>query len=299
MPLAEPISTDLASEAVAPVAEFARIRGRDFPNGPNYCEFGYACRRVRLFGIEIDVVRMPEAVAQIREWISNRDLRCRYVVTPNVDHAVMFQENEELRRAYGEAGLVLADGAPLVLASRWLGKPLPERVAGSDLVPALFDATSARLPLRVFLLGGAPGVAERAAANLAARWPAVRVVGTASPPKGFENDAAQNAAILGRIAKECPDVVLVGLGAPKQEVWVWRHRRAIAAPVVLCIGATIDFLAGERSRAPRWMRRVGLEWLYRLGTEPRRLGRRYARDAGIFPRLIWKEWREKALGVRR
>jgi len=294
MPLAELISTDPASESVAaapPVVKLsAAVEMRVAPATQG--------RRVRLFGIEIDVVRMPEAVAQVREWITNRDLRCRYVVTPNVDHAVMFQENEELRRAYVEAGLVLADGAPLVLASRWLGKPLPERVAGSDLVPALFDATSADSPLRVFLLGGAPGVAERASANLAARWPAVTVVGTASPPKVFENDAAQNAAILARIAKECPDVVLVGLGAPKQELWVWRHRRAIAAPVVLCIGATIDFLAGERSRAPRWMRRAGLEWLYRLGTEPRRLGRRYARDAIIFPRLIWKEWRNKGIGDR-
>jgi len=290
MPLAEPISTDPAAEPVATAPSFVNPPAAvGLPLAP-----ATQGRRVRLFGIEIDVLRMPEAVAQIREWISDHSLRCRYVVTPNVDHAVMFQENEGLRRAYTEAGLVLADGAPLVLASRWLGKPLPERVAGSDLVPALFNSTSANSPLRVFLLGGAPGVAERAAANIAKRWPAVTVVGTASPPKGFENDAAQNAAILAQIANECPDVVLVGLGAPKQELWVWRHRRAIAAPVVLCIGATIDFLAGERSRAPRWMRRAGLEWLYRIGTEPRRLGRRYARDASIFPRLIWKEWREKA-----
>ena len=155
----------------------------------------------------------------------------------------------------------------------------------------MFDAANATSPWRVFLLGGAPGVAQRAAANIAARWPAVTVVGTASPPKGFEHDAAQNAALLARIAMACPDVVLIGLGAPKQELWIWQHRRAIAAPVALCIGATIDFLAGERSRAPRWMRRAGLEWLYRIGSEPRRLGRRYARDAWIFPRLVWKEWR--------
>ncbi|HUY34718.1 MAG TPA: WecB/TagA/CpsF family glycosyltransferase [Pirellulales bacterium] len=289
MSFAEPILTDQATDTVAvadPVEKpIAAIDRPLVPATPR--------RRVRLFGIEIDVLRMREAVAQVRDWVTSRDGICRYIVTPNVDHAVLFQEHEGLRRAYAEAGLVLADGAPLVLASRWLGKPLPERVAGSDLVPALFDATRANSPLRVFLLGGAAGVAERAAANIAARWPAVTVVGTVSPPMGFESDATQNAAVLARIAKASADVVLIGLGAPKQELWVRRHRRAIAAPVALCIGATIDFLAGERSRAPRWMRRAGLEWLYRIGTEPRRLGRRYTRDASIFPRLLWKEWRNK------
>jgi len=294
MPLAEPISTDLTAEAVAISGLIVRPAAEsDLPLVP-----ATSRRRVRLFGIEIDALRMPEAVAQVCNWVARRDGTCRYIVTPNVDHAVMFQEDEALRRAYAEAGLVLADGAPLVLASRWLGKPLPERVAGSDLVPALFDATGDDSPLRVFLLGGAPGVAERAAVNLEARWPAVTVVGTASPPKGFEHDASQNAAILARIAKACPDVLLIGLGAPKQELWVRRHRRAIAAPVALCIGATIDFLAGERSRAPRWMRRAGLEWLYRIGTEPRRLGRRYCRDASVFPRLVWKEWRNRGTGNR-
>jgi N-acetylglucosaminyldiphosphoundecaprenol N-acetyl-beta-D-mannosaminyltransferase len=289
MPLAEPISTDQTLDTVVTARPAAQsVATFDRPVNP-----ATARPRVRLLGIEIDALHMPEAVAQVRDWVTSRDGTCHYVVTPNVDHAVLFQENEALRRAYAEAGLVLADGAPLVLASRWLGKPLPERVAGSDLVPALFDATCENSSLRVFLLGGAPGVAERAAANVAARWPAVTVVGTASPPQGFERDSAQNADILARIAKECPNVVLIGLGAPKQELWVWQHRREISAPVALCIGATIDFLAGERTRAPRWMRRAGLEWLYRIGTEPRRLGRRYARDAGIFPRLVWREWRQE------
>lgn len=257
----------------------------------NPAERSLADRRIQMFGVEIDVVRMPDAVARICAWLSLDDGVCRYVVTPNVDHAVLLDERADLRQAYAAAGLVLADGAPIVLASRLLGRPLPERVAGSDLVPQLFEAARNRCPLKVYLLGGMPGVAERAARAIAERWPQVEVVGTASPAVGFERDPQQNAALLADIAAAAPELLLVGLGAPKQELWVYEHRQAIAARVALCIGATIDFLAGQRKRAPRWMRRCGLEWLYRALGEPRRLGRRYARDAWIFPRLVWRERR--------
>jgi N-acetylglucosaminyldiphosphoundecaprenol N-acetyl-beta-D-mannosaminyltransferase len=210
------------------------------------------------------------------------------VVTPNVDHAVLFQQRSDLRAAYTDAALVLADGAPIVLASRLLKRPLPERVAGSDLVPEIFHAASA--PLRVFLLGAAPGVAEIAAHRIEGQSASVKVVGCYSPPPGFENDAAENTLILTKIATTCPDLLIVGLGAPKQELWVHRHRHVLQAKVALCAGATIDFLAGNRDRSPIWMRRAGLEWLHRLGSEPRRLAGRYARDAWIFPQLVWREW---------
>lgn len=246
--------------------------------------------RIGLFGVEIDAVRMPEAVEQVLAWTDERDGRCRYAVTPNVDHVVMLQSHEALRAAYAAADLVLADGAPLVAVSRLLGRGLPERVAGSDLVPALFQAAHRLdLPLRVFLLGGEPGVAERAANKIHTTWPPVEVVGTASPPRGFEHDVWQNAEILELIRASQADLLLVGLGAPKQELWVYEHRDIIAAPAALCIGATIDFLAGHRRRAPRWMRRSGLEWFYRVAREPRRLARRYLRDALVFPRLVWRE----------
>jgi N-acetylglucosaminyldiphosphoundecaprenol N-acetyl-beta-D-mannosaminyltransferase len=250
-------------------------------------------RSIRLFGIEMDAVRMTDAVEQVMDW-SQSDGPCRYVVTPNVDHAVMFQERADLRQAYADASLVLADGFPVVVASRLLGKKLPERVAGSDLAPALFEKVGQSRrdeALKVYLLGAAPGVAERAAKNIEARWPGVKVVGTYSPPLGFERDDAENDRILARIAEARPEVVLLGLGAPKQELWVQRHREQIAANVVLCVGATIDFLAGERSRAPMWMRKTGLEWLHRVASEPRRLVKRYARDAWVFPQLVWREWR--------
>jgi N-acetylglucosaminyldiphosphoundecaprenol N-acetyl-beta-D-mannosaminyltransferase len=233
---------------------------------------------------------MGDTVDRVLEWCREpRGKACRYVVTPNVDHAVLFQERADLRDAYSDASLVLADGAPIVLASRVLRRPLPERVAGSDLVPEIFQA--ANQPLRVFLLGAAPGVAELAAARIEAQSQSVNVVGWYSPPLGVENNHLENARILAKIAAVRPDLLIVGFGAPKQELWVHAHRHALQAKVALCAGATIDFLAGNRERSPVWMRRAGLEWLHRLGTEPRRLATRYARDAWVFPQLVWREWR--------
>jgi N-acetylglucosaminyldiphosphoundecaprenol N-acetyl-beta-D-mannosaminyltransferase len=247
--------------------------------------------RIRLFGMTLNRTTLNEAVSQVLGWCySPREGACRYIVTPNVDHAVLFQRSPELRTAYSEASLVLADGAPIVFASHLLACPLPERVAGSDLVPLLFS--SATEPLRVFLLGAAPGVAEIAAERVNHQWPNVRVVGTYSPPIGFEYDDAENKRILARVASATPDLLIIGLGAPKQELWVHRHYRQLAAKVAICGGATIDFLAGRQRRSPVWMRRVGLEWLHRLSLEPKRLASRYARDAWVFPQLLWREWRQ-------
>lgn len=252
-------------------------------------------KSVNLFGMKIDVANMALAVDTVLDWCDQEDVEgCRYVVTPNVDHAVMYQTNADLRTAYTKASLVLADGAPVVLASRLVQKALPERVAGSDLVPAVFDKVTEKQQtkkLRVYLLGAGPGVAERAAEAIHQRWSGIEVVGTYSPPMGFENDPAENEHIVSLIAESQPDLLLVGLGAPKQELWVSRHIEQIDAKAALCIGATIDFLAGEKSRSPRWMQRVGLEWLHRMMTEPSRLAKRYLRDAWIFPQLVWREWR--------
>lgn len=245
--------------------------------------------RTRLFNYEVDPVTMDEAIACVFDWARRRDGVCRYAVTPNVNHTVLLQRHGGLRDAYSEAGLILTDGMPVYLAARLLRRGVPQRVAGSDLVPRLFAAASQMGGLSAFLLGAGPGVADRAACRIAQLWPAVRVVGTCSPPLGFERDAAGNAAILAQIAAARPDVLVVGLGAPKQELWVHLHRQSIAAPVALCVGATIDFLAGEKRRAPRWMRATGLEWFHRMASEPRRLAGRYARDAVIFPWLLCRE----------
>jgi N-acetylglucosaminyldiphosphoundecaprenol N-acetyl-beta-D-mannosaminyltransferase len=264
-----------------------------FPRTEDAIQPAQSTSHVPLFGMQINRIAMDETVTKVLGWCDEpRGSSCRYVVTPNVDHAVLYQERADVRAAYADAALVLADGAPIVLASRLLRRPLPERVAGSDLVPQIFD--SASKPLKVFLLGAAPGVAEVAAARIESRWPNVKVVGCYSPPLGFEYDDAENNWILATIAESQADLVVVGFGAPKQELWVHAHSEALHAKVVLCAGATIDFLAGNRERSPVWMRRAGLEWLHRLATEPRRLAGRYARDAWIFPRLVWREWRSNA-----
>lgn len=252
---------------------------------------------ITLFNIAIHRLTIHGATARILDWCRQpRGRRCRYVVTPNVDHVVMYQHRPDLRKAYADASLVLADGAPVVWASRLLRKVLPERVAGSDLVPAVLEtACKSRdgqsQPLRVFVLGAAPGVADKAARRIGRQYGGIEVVGTYSPPLGFENDEAENERILRRVGEVQPDLLVVGLGAPKQELWVQQNHRRLKAKVALCVGATIDFLAGQRRRSPVWMRRVGLEWLYRAAREPRRLARRYARDAWIFPQLFWQEVR--------
>jgi N-acetylglucosaminyldiphosphoundecaprenol N-acetyl-beta-D-mannosaminyltransferase len=249
---------------------------------------------IQLFGMDIHVADMQTAAGTVLGWCkSSEPLQCRYVVTPNVDHVVMFQTRADLRATYAAASLVVADGFPVVLASKLLRRPLPERVAGSDLVPAVFDGASAcrDAPLRVFLLGAGPGVAERAADRIHRRWSGVQVVGTYSPPLGFEHETAENAAIVDRVAAAEADLLIIGLGAPKQELWIHQYAALLPVRAALCVGATIDFLAGEKARSPRWMQRVGLEWVHRLVSEPKRLAKRYLRDAWIFPRLVWREWR--------
>ena len=249
-----------------------------------------------LFGIKIDAIRMNEAVASVRAWINEAPAECRYVVTPNVDHAVLLQENDGLCKSYEEAHLILADGHPIVWASRLLRQPLPERVAGSELVPALFDSCNESGGLRVFLLGAQPGIGAIAAANMKKQWPNVETVGVYSPPMGFEKDPEENNYILGRIALCRPDLVIVGLGAPKQEIWVNKHYKQINAKAALCVGATIDFLAGEQKRAPVWMQKGGIEWLHRMCSQPRRLVKRYAKDAWVFPQLVWRQMFAKQPG---
>jgi N-acetylglucosaminyldiphosphoundecaprenol N-acetyl-beta-D-mannosaminyltransferase len=247
-------------------------------------------QRTHLFGIDFDPLTMPEVVTRVLTWAGMPEYRCHYVVTPNVDHVVKIQDDARLRTAYRDAALVVVDGKPVWLASRLVGKPLPAVVPGSDLCPALFDAANNGVGLRVFLLGAAEGVAERAARIIEARWPRITVCGYFSPPMGFSATSPANDTILELIDAAQPDVLLIGLGAPKQEIWVQAMRERLRVKVALCVGATIDFLAGEKARAPRWMRAAGLEWLHRALSEPKRLMGRYWHDAQVFPRLVLREF---------
>jgi N-acetylglucosaminyldiphosphoundecaprenol N-acetyl-beta-D-mannosaminyltransferase len=245
-----------------------------------------------LFGIEIDPVRLDEAADRVLRMAREPGL-VRYVVTPNLDHSMELQRNAAFRAAYGDASLVIADGWPLVVASHVFRCALPERVAGSDLVPTAFDRAPRERPVSVYLLGAGHGVAERARVNIEKQYPGIRIAGTYSPPFGFERDRQENQQILVRIAECAPQILIVGLGAPKQELWVHANRPAIRANVALCVGATIDFLAGEKPRAPRWMQRLGVEWAHRMASEPRRLVPRYAKNAAGFPWLLAREWRAR------
>jgi N-acetylglucosaminyldiphosphoundecaprenol N-acetyl-beta-D-mannosaminyltransferase len=246
--------------------------------------------RSAIFGIRIDRVTMDQAISRLGSWIDQKERACRYVVTPNLDHAVQLQSNEALREAYRSASLVVADGWPLVTASRLFRDPLPERVAGSDLVPGLFEALH-KSPNggTVYLLGAAPGVAEHAARKIEQRWSRVKVVGTHSPPFGFDRDPAQSEDAI-RLINQCsPDVLVVGLGAPKQELWLKQFQSQLSVGVAIAAGGTIDFLAGRQTRAPRWVQKLRMEWSHRLLTNPGRLTGRYARNAWHLPRLLLQE----------
>lgn len=247
--------------------------------------------RVSLFGVDVDVIDMKGAVDVVTGWLDESAAPCRFVVTPNVDHVVQLQRNVGLQAAYADAGLVLADGFPLVVAAKWLGKPVPERVAGSELIPELFNSLQREgRRTSVFLLGAMPGVAVKAARQIDKNWPILNVVGTYSPPFGFEHDEMECESILKRIEAVQPDILILGVGAPKQELWTHRFQDRIQAKALFCVGATIDFLAGEKPQAPVWMRRTGLEWIHRVASEPKRLAMRYAKGAFLFPQIVFREW---------
>ena len=213
-----------------------------------------------------------------------------YVVTPNVDHLVEYERNASYRAACDGAWLRLADGMPIVWASHVLGRPLPARVAGSDLLPALCRLAAAR-GHSIFLLGGQAGVAERAAARLTAECPGLRIAGLHAPPAGFDPDGPASEAAVAAVNAVRPALLFLGLGTPKQEVWLHRRWDRLGATVAICCGAAIDFAAGVQIRAPRWMRDAGLEWAWRLGRDPRRLWKRYlVRDAAVVG-IFLKEWR--------
>jgi N-acetylglucosaminyldiphosphoundecaprenol N-acetyl-beta-D-mannosaminyltransferase len=243
-----------------------------------------------MLGLTFDPLTMDEAVEHLLEIVSEPRWDARYVVTPNVDHVVKLRKNRPFQAAYRDADLVLVDGKPVRLASFILGQPLPETVPGSDLVPALFAASERIGRLRVFLLGSAKGVPEIAAARIQESWPWVEVVGVYSPAMGFSIESPESDTAVKHIQDTQPDVLVVGLGAPRQEVWVHAVRERLPAKAILCVGATIDFLAGKKTRAPGWMRRLGIEWFHRMVTDPRRMAGRYLYDAIIFPPMVFRAW---------
>lgn len=242
-------------------------------------------KNIHIGRLHSDYVSMTEAVDYIVRLAINRS--GGYVVTPNVDHVVMAEKNEALRMAYDDASLSLADGMPLVWLSKLLGCALPGKVSGSDLVRPLL-VRSASSGLKVYLLGAAPGVGLKAAARLRSDIPGLRIAGVDSPPLGFEQSRESEEQVLQLMQAHDPDIVLVALGAPKQELLMHRWYRRGITSVMLGIGASLDFIAGTVQRAPAWMSNAGLEWLYRLAHDPGRLAQRYVlRDSG-FVRVAYR-----------
>ncbi|MFM9995270.1 MAG: WecB/TagA/CpsF family glycosyltransferase [Phycisphaerales bacterium] len=232
--------------------------------------------RIALMGVEIDRVTMRGAVDHIDGEL--RAGRGGWVVTPNLEILRRLRTDPEVALLCAPAELRLADGMPLVWASRLRGTPLPERVAGSDLIWSLCEHAArgdGGGGWSVFLLGGNPGAADAAAGRLAAGYPGLRIAGVHCPPMGFEGDEHERAEIRRRLSEARPDIVFVGLGSPKQERLIVELRPDLPRAWFLGIGVTFSFVAGEMARAPAWMRRTGLEWFHRLITEPRRLGKRY------------------------
>lgn len=216
------------------------------------------------------------------------------VVTPNAQHIVLLESDASLREAYANADLVVADGAALLFAARLLGEKLRERVTGIDLFERLCGH-AAKLGLRVFLLGGCPGSAERAAERLRQQFPPLCVAGICCPPLGFEHDEQGLQAIADAIRATRPDLLFVALGAPKQEVWMHQHGRQLGVPVLIGVGGSFEIVGGLLPRAPRLLQRLGCEWFYRLLCEPRRLWKRYlignVRFLSIILQQAGKRWR--------
>ncbi len=244
-----------------------------------YLEFApEPAERVRLMNVAFDPVTMPQTLERIQGMITRKEPH--YIATANVDFLVQARVDLDLRGILGRADLVVCDGTPLVWLSRLLGRPLPERVAGSDLVPEVL-ARAEKEGWSVFFLGGQEQVLEKAVANMEARHPKLRIAGAYSPPFAPLNQM-DHEGICARIREAKPDVLLVSFGCPKQEKWIARNYRAAGVPVCIGVGATIDFLAGAMKRAPRWMQMHGLEWVFRLCQEPRRLLKRYAIGFFVF-----------------
>ena len=227
-----------------------------------------------LLGVPFDNLTVTEALDRIDDMVASGDPH--YVVTANVDFCVQSFEDVELRRILVEAHLILCDGTPLVWASRLFGNPLPERVAGADLVPMLINRASKK-GYRIFFLGGAAHVTQQAVQRLEQLYPQVVIAGHYSPPFRPLLDMDHD-EIVERIRAARPDLLFVSFGCPKAEKWMAMHYRRLGVPVSIGVGATIDFLAGNVRRAPNWMQRAGLEWLFRMAQEPRRLCSRYAKD---------------------
>jgi N-acetylglucosaminyldiphosphoundecaprenol N-acetyl-beta-D-mannosaminyltransferase len=247
-------------------------------------------RTTEVMGVRVSAVDMDLALATIARWIETGDRH--YVCVTGVHGIMESQADESVRAIHNEAGMVTPDGMPLVWLSRLLGASHVEQVCGTALMLACCEHSLER-GRRHFFFGGGPGVPELLSVRLQQRWPGLAIAGTLSPP--FRPLSAQEDEDVVRLINEArPDIVWVGLSTPSQERWMAAHAQRLRASVLIGVGAAFDFNAGLKRRAPRWMQRFGLEWSFRLATEPRRLWRRYLSNN---PRFVWGLLRQALRGA--
>lgn len=236
---------------------------------------------VRVWGVPFAPLTLAQTVDAVDALIARGEPS--YFITANLHYVMLTHENPDLVAINDGAAFILADGAPIVKAARALATPLPERVAGSDLIFLLCER-AARRGHRVFLLGAPPGVAEEAAAALTARYPGLTIAGVACPPfRALSED--EHEALLAEIRDTRPDLLFVAFGQPKGERWIAENLARAGVPVAVQVGASLEFAAGRFARAPRWMQRGGVEWVFRMLQEPRRLTSRYAANAAFLGRM--------------
>lgn len=239
-----------------------------------------ARERMKFLNIEIDNVNMKEAIDEVKDLIKSPGYH--YVVTPNAAHIVMIEEDLEFKKVYENADLILTDGMPLIWISKAYKTPIKEKVSGSDAFPLICEM-AAENGYKVFILGAAEGVAAKAAEKLIEKYPKLKVAGTYSPKYGFEKEEKEIEKVINIVNEAKPDILFVGVGAPKQEKFIYKYKNELKVPISLGIGAAIDFEAGNLKRAPRWMQKTGLEGFYRFFKEPRRLFKRvFIDDFKIF-----------------
>lgn len=238
-------------------------------------------------GISIDNVTMNETLSRIEDLI--RLNNSSYVITPNVNHVVKIHHDEEFKQVYDAADLVLVDGMPLVWAAKLLKKPLKDKVSGSDLFPLLCRLCEQK-GYSIFLMGGTTDkIIKDTVDKLKADFPALVIAGYESPVFGFEKDEMESNRLAAVIRESKPDILFIGVGAPKQEKWIYKYKTDYKAPVSIAVGAAFNFYLGYTKRAPVWMQKNGLEWLYRFLQEPRRLFRRVFIENSEFFILLLKE----------
>jgi N-acetylglucosaminyldiphosphoundecaprenol N-acetyl-beta-D-mannosaminyltransferase len=250
-------------------------------------------RRLSIGPLPVDAVTCEDALHVVGRLIGSGEGGAVY--TPNVDHIMLADGNARMRDAYARCSLSLADGMPVLWAARLLGEPLPEKVSGSDFVPLLLER-AAEQGWRVYFLGGAPGVAALAREKLLERLPRLEVVGIDVPMIGIDDPPDRWTPIVERIRTSNAHLVFVAFGAPKQEIFIQTVRSELRPAVLLGVGASLDFIAGTMPRAPAWMSRTGLEWLFRLGREPSRLWRRYLIRDPQFLMVVARAVRDRWLG---